>query len=505
MGTTAPSGTNEIVNDEVCLVDSFGTAGSGDGQFDEPAGLALDEDDNLLYVADTENNRVQVFEMVTGSTCPSGTDEVIDGVCFVELLGSFGSDPGEFNNPMGLALDPATGSLYIADSDNHRVQIFSTEARFNPVPVAPTGLAAFPVSPTSIAITWDTPPRERGFAEVTGYKIEARTSNTAFYTTLEEDTNSSFTAFLHTGLDEDTTYHYRVSAVTSQGTSSPSSTVTASPEATQTPAALHAFPISRNQISLSWYPPSQTFDQTITGYVIEREILPNVYDEIATVNGGTTRYTVNGLAPDRSYTFVVSARFPIGRSPNSNAATATPNANAGPPSSSILSWGLAQPVYSNGESFAFMGRELLGRKSVFVIIRDSAGRFIGMASDPSSDADGTFETLPRPVATVFTEPGTYTATAFTDDQREVDGRVLQLTYDGQQLFATPMGTSSAALTFQREHKKSVDTRLATTQERLIDASPEYPPLPRDKRPNASSARPPKLVNPWGILHLSNKW
>ena len=61
---------------------------------------------SLLYVADTDNNRIQVFEIVSGNTCPSGTDEIIDGVCFVEEFGSSGSGDGKFNDkPSGLALD----------------------------------------------------------------------------------------------------------------------------------------------------------------------------------------------------------------------------------------------------------------------------------------------------------------------------------------------------------------------------------------------------------------
>jgi len=119
-GSNCPSDTDEIVNDEVCFVDDFGSAGSGDGRFDEPSGLAFDEDNDLLYVADTENNRIQVFEIVSGNTCPSGTDEIIDGVCFVEEFGSSGSSDGKFNAPSGLALDITNDLLYVADTDNHQ-------------------------------------------------------------------------------------------------------------------------------------------------------------------------------------------------------------------------------------------------------------------------------------------------------------------------------------------------------------------------------------------------
>ena len=121
-----PSGTNEVVNNEVCFVDDFGSLGSADGRFDEPTGLAFDEDENMLYVADTENNRIQVFEIVAGNTCPSGTDEIIDGVCFVEEFGSSGSTDGKFNAPSGLALDEDNGLLYVADTDNNRIQMLSS-------------------------------------------------------------------------------------------------------------------------------------------------------------------------------------------------------------------------------------------------------------------------------------------------------------------------------------------------------------------------------------------
>ena len=117
----------------MCFVDDFGTAGNGEGKFDEPSGLAFDEDNGLLYVADTENNQVQVFEIISGNTCPSGTEEVIDGVCFVEEFGTSGANDGMFNSPTGLALDEDNGLLYVADRDNDRVQIISTIGNSNTI------------------------------------------------------------------------------------------------------------------------------------------------------------------------------------------------------------------------------------------------------------------------------------------------------------------------------------------------------------------------------------
>ena len=78
----------------------------------------------MLYVTDSGNDRIVIFELVTGTTCPSGTNEVVDGVCFVEEFGTSGNDEGEFDDPAGLAYDSTNDLLYVADSDNNRIQIF---------------------------------------------------------------------------------------------------------------------------------------------------------------------------------------------------------------------------------------------------------------------------------------------------------------------------------------------------------------------------------------------
>ena len=336
-----PSGTKEVVSDEVCFVENFGSSGSSDGKFDEPIGLAFDTSNDLLYVADTENNRIQVFEIISGNTCPSGTSEIIDGVCFVEEFGSSGSSDGKFNSPSGLAFDTSNDLLYVADTDNHRVQMLSisidgdsssTSSSSSKVPPSPKNISAEPASPSSIIITWNAPELDDDMAKITGYKIESRVGSGS-YSTIIADTKSTATSFLHTGL-EDENYRYRVYAINSEGTSSASSVVTAKPGSTQTPSGLTATPISKNQILLSWIPPSDTFKQSITGYLIEREIIDDVlYEEVASVSGSTTSYTVSGLETGKTYTYVVSANLSIGNTPQSNSASATPEKDSKPPTS----------------------------------------------------------------------------------------------------------------------------------------------------------------------------
>jgi uncharacterized protein (TIGR03663 family) len=90
----------------------WGVAGSGPGQFAEPRGLAADARGNL-YVADTKNSRVQVFD---------GNGQ------FVREFGSKGPGEGQFNEPCGLAAEPQ-GEIWVADTWNQRIAHFSAEGK----------------------------------------------------------------------------------------------------------------------------------------------------------------------------------------------------------------------------------------------------------------------------------------------------------------------------------------------------------------------------------------
>ncbi|MDO8871952.1 MAG: hypothetical protein Q7V05_04365 [Methanoregula sp.] len=96
------------------FVTKWGTQGSGgDGQFNEPYGVAVDSSGSV-YVADAGNHRIQKFSS-TGS--------------FLTKWGTLGSTDGQFSNPSGVAVD-SSGNVYVADTNNNRIQKFSSSGSF---------------------------------------------------------------------------------------------------------------------------------------------------------------------------------------------------------------------------------------------------------------------------------------------------------------------------------------------------------------------------------------
>jgi len=197
-------------------------------------------------------------------------------------------------------------------------------------PGTPTGFTATTASPTQINLSWNAPSSNGGSA-ITGYKIEVN-SGSGSYTTLVSNTQSTTTSFSHTGLTTGTTYYYRVSAINAIGTGA-STEASATPQETTTPT-LTAMAVSPTSITLSWAPPSQTYKQAITGYKIQEKIATDTFVTIEerTISTATT-YSITGLTTGNTYTYVVSAHFSLGASPNSNEASATPTTTSAPPPS----------------------------------------------------------------------------------------------------------------------------------------------------------------------------
>ncbi|HPT47732.1 MAG TPA: IPT/TIG domain-containing protein, partial [Candidatus Rifleibacterium sp.] len=99
-------------------LETIGTSGSGDGQLKGPRGLAFDGA-GRLYIADAGNSRVNVF-----ATKPA--------IVYLTSFGTSGSANGQLVNPSGVAVDSLL-NVYVADAGNHRVQRFTPDSAVTPV------------------------------------------------------------------------------------------------------------------------------------------------------------------------------------------------------------------------------------------------------------------------------------------------------------------------------------------------------------------------------------
>ena len=86
------------------FIQTFGSHGSGNGQFDLPYGIAVDGSGNV-WAADNDNNRIEEFSST--------------GV-FLQAFGSYGSGPGQFGGPAGIAID-GSGNIWVAEITNNRI------------------------------------------------------------------------------------------------------------------------------------------------------------------------------------------------------------------------------------------------------------------------------------------------------------------------------------------------------------------------------------------------
>jgi sugar lactone lactonase YvrE len=104
-------------SDTLKLLRRIGTGGkthelTSPGDFAAPQGVALDQDGNV-YVTDTLNDRVEIFDG--------------DGN-FISLFGKNGDGPGYFARPKGIAVD-TDGHIWVADEMQNRLQVFNREGQ----------------------------------------------------------------------------------------------------------------------------------------------------------------------------------------------------------------------------------------------------------------------------------------------------------------------------------------------------------------------------------------
>ena len=88
----------------------IGSKGCGAGQFQQPLDVCVSLCGEWLFVADRDNHRVQVLRASDGE--------------HVHTIGSTGNGDGQFNSPVAVCLSPNV-DLFVLENGNHRVQVFT--------------------------------------------------------------------------------------------------------------------------------------------------------------------------------------------------------------------------------------------------------------------------------------------------------------------------------------------------------------------------------------------
>jgi hypothetical protein len=147
---------------------------AGNGTFSRPRGIAVDQDTGLVYVSDFLNDNVSVYdgsgvfqrsfgwdvvESGPGNTgsgyevCVAANGDICKAGVAGAGVGQVGENPSSTNNgDRGLAITPpdglpATGDVFLADPDNHRINIYDLDGS------SPSSFGSAAVFPDSGPVT----------------------------------------------------------------------------------------------------------------------------------------------------------------------------------------------------------------------------------------------------------------------------------------------------------------------------------------------------------------
>jgi DNA-binding beta-propeller fold protein YncE len=119
----------------------IGSPGSGAGQYEGPRGVAVDNSNGHVYVADTGNSRIDVFDSAdtflfafgwkVNATAPEEKLQTCTPATGCQK-GSSGSGAGQFEafGPQAIAVDSSSHAVYVSETNNHRLQKFDSEGHF---------------------------------------------------------------------------------------------------------------------------------------------------------------------------------------------------------------------------------------------------------------------------------------------------------------------------------------------------------------------------------------
>ncbi|MFT4040668.1 MAG: hypothetical protein QM692_20985 [Thermomicrobiales bacterium] len=95
---------------------SFGTSGTGDAELQNPVDVAISRDELTAWVVDSNNNRISVWTRAdTATTTWSHASN----------FGTPGNGNGQLNSPSGVSIAPDTLTLWVTDTLNSRVTVWT--------------------------------------------------------------------------------------------------------------------------------------------------------------------------------------------------------------------------------------------------------------------------------------------------------------------------------------------------------------------------------------------
>jgi len=116
-------------------------AGLSQSALDRPADLAYDGENNRLFVADAFNNRVLAFDLAALSNGEGATHVICQASYGTE---STGAGAAECFRPVGVWFDAPRDRLYVSESINNRVHVYSTGATFSEFSLAAVNVLGQP-------------------------------------------------------------------------------------------------------------------------------------------------------------------------------------------------------------------------------------------------------------------------------------------------------------------------------------------------------------------------
>ncbi|USN96647.1 MAG: hypothetical protein H6797_00380 [Candidatus Nomurabacteria bacterium] len=139
VGQTLPNGSGTYTSATVNNPSDVGMNGA--------SGVAIDSTRHLAYVADTNNNRVFVYQLNTDNTFPDYKADFVVGQSDFSGTsvnrGTGSPAQNSLNAPSRVAVDQSNGDVYVSDTGNNRVMIFGTVSASDPNATHVIGAANF--------------------------------------------------------------------------------------------------------------------------------------------------------------------------------------------------------------------------------------------------------------------------------------------------------------------------------------------------------------------------